>query len=433
MRDSLVLALGRTRARLNAVIALHRAFAWAAPSAVAAGILVATARTLGIAAAGYPLWAALVLIGAAAGALASRKSFTSEESAARWLDSRLGDEELLSAALACRRSGSEGRFDSALAERAEVLLPIAASVKVPRAPMAKRGGIAAVGLLFGAYFIFLSGTARAPVGEAAARPREQAGLDSAEKAATAASALKEGGPVAAAFASALFPGDKRMARLTERALREGRIDDLRDLLKAAGLDIDAKLAGSVAENERKSLARDRERLGDAAKALALAMAATASASGEGGAPSTGGSTREGGGGQGGASPRAPGAQGMSPNAENGGPESGAGGARGEAGGSGSAGLAAPGGKGYGSGAGSEGDWGAVKPASKTGSVAIAAPKDPSFFELILPGSDAASAVAGLAPASRRSAEAAMTREGLPLEYEDFVRSYFLSLSQGESK
>jgi len=25
----------------------------------------------------------------------------------------------------------------------------------------------------------------------------------------------------------------------------------------------------------------------------------------------------------------------------------------------------------------------------------------------------------------------MSREGLPLEYEDFVRSYFLSLSQGQ--
>jgi hypothetical protein len=52
---------------------------------------------------------------------------------------------------------------------------------------------------------------------------------------------------------------------------------------------------------------------------------------------------------------------------------------------------------------------------------------------VLPGGEASQAVSKLAPASSRAAEAAMTRESLPLEYEDFVRSYFLALSKGEKR
>jgi hypothetical protein len=60
-------------------------------------------------------------------------------------------------------------------------------------------------------------------------------------------------------------------------------------------------------------------------------------------------------------------------------------------------------------------------------------KDAPFFELVLPGQEASAPISGLVADSRRSAEAALSREGLPLEYEDFVRSYFLSLSKGESR
>ena len=68
MHEALVLALRRVRARLNATIALHRALAWAAPSAAGSGILVAAGLALGLPGAGYPLWAGLTLAGAIAAA-----------------------------------------------------------------------------------------------------------------------------------------------------------------------------------------------------------------------------------------------------------------------------------------------------------------------------------------------------------------------------
>jgi hypothetical protein len=62
-----------------------------------------------------------------------------------------------------------------------------------------------------------------------------------------------------------------------------------------------------------------------------------------------------------------------------------------------------------------------------------ADKEGSFFELVLPGQSASKPVGELVPDSRRSAESAMAREDLPFEYQDFISSYFLSLSKGESR
>jgi hypothetical protein len=440
--DPLVLAVGRARTRLNAVVALHRALVWAAPSAVVSGLAAAIAHALGLGLAGFPLMAALSLAGAAAGALSSRSSFLSEEGAARWLDSRLGDDELFASALACLHRGGEGRFDRELIERATNILPRAASIKAPRAPTAKRGGVALAAVAIGAYAILISGTI-APSQEAAARDRSsQAAAGPAAKAPTAASALEEGGRAAAEFAASLFPDDRRRATLAERALREGRIDDMRDLLKAAGLELDSKLANSISESERRKFATERDRLGKAASSLAAASKA-ASMRGPGSRGGTGnGEAND----RGVDSRGSPGAHERSPNASpdfanaksgnNGGSSKdgvASGGEKGRSGDTASGGGADGVGSGAGSGSGSDGDWGPIKSSVGSGTISIAADKTPSYFELVLPGSDTTSPTSSFASTSRKSAEAAMSREALPLEYENFIRSYFMTLSQGESR
>jgi hypothetical protein len=50
-------------------------------------------------------------------------------------------------------------------------------------------------------------------------------------------------------------------------------------------------------------------------------------------------------------------------------------------------------------------------------------------EFILPGQKAAVPLARVLPDFRRAAEAALTRNGVPGEYDDFVRAYFLELSR----
>jgi hypothetical protein len=450
MDEGLLPLLRRSRSRLNAAIVAHRALVWAAPAAVASGLIVASLRALGLGAAGIALWAAITALGAAAGAFMARRARMDDAGAALWLDERLEDEELLSSALACLDRETQGPFDGAILEKASGLLPRARSVQVPRRPLARRAGIAAAACAIGAYLVFLS----SPIGDAADSRARQAALSKAAPAgdaAKAASALEEGGKAAADFASSLFPDDKRMATLAERALREGRVDDLRDMLRAAGLELDSKMARSISESERKKLAREKERLQSAAQAVAMGAAPPGSRRDGSGSPDSGQSPRGGGGNPGDYVPGSAGRNGSGQDGgtsggpgtrtREGGPKAQAGegsgpggeGTQGEGDAGSSSGSAGRGGKGYGSGSGSEGNWGPVDPASSSEQAVLAPSKDASFFELVLPGHDSSQALSSIAPDSRRSAEAAMAREGVPLDYEDYVRSYFMSLSKGESQ
>jgi hypothetical protein len=462
MNDGLIVAIARARARLNAAIALHRALAWLAPASIAAAILVAAARALAIGPVEgslcFGIWAALSLAGFAAGALISRSAFLDDEGAARWLDERLDDGEILAAALCClgrgavlgASRGAEGGFDEAVVARAEEALPRAAEARPSGKPLARKALRSLAALAIGAYLVFLAGTAELPRYAQSARAKSGASAErgAASKSSAMEAAIEEGGKAASDFASSLFPGDRRMATLTERALREGRLDDLRELLKAAGLEVDAKIAGSLSENERKKLAREREKLSDAESSLSLAAASgLAGKDGRRGGGGDSGGDRPGGayppgaygspygvpGGsaRGGGRAPGPGQGGTGPG--QGGVADGSSSHGAGAGAGGSVGPVGDGKSGWGTGSGSEGDWGEIEPLEGSGEMTIAASKDPGFFELVLPGSDAARPVSELAPSSRKSAEAAMSREGLPLDYEDFVRSYYLQLSKGESR
>jgi hypothetical protein len=421
MLDGMRRSIGRSRSRLNALIATHRALAWAAPASLAAGLLAALLRALGFSLGAYALLACLTAAAAAAGALRSRKAFLDEAGAARWLDESLGECGLISAALDGLERGGEGRFDPAIAEAAEALLPRAARLRGPMGPLLRRAAIAAAALALGAYMVFLS----APLESSTAARRERgarAGTGAGQERRTAAKAvLEEGGPAAADFASSLFPDDRRMATLVERALREGRLDDLRELLKAAGLELDSKIARSIDELERKKLTKEKERLGEAAAELSMAAGDEASRGEAEGGRGAGGRGEAGPGAQGGLFAEGSGGAGDSRPGSEADAEQAEGGA------------AARGGKGYGAGSGSEGEWGRVETAASHERLELGAEEKGSFFELVLPGGSAAAPVSKLAPASRRAAEAAMTRESLPLEYEDFVRSYFLALSKGEKR
>jgi len=62
-------------------------------------------------------------------------------------------------------------------------------------------------------------------------------------------------------------------------------------------------------------------------------------------------------------------------------------------------------------------------------VAINEQKNPGLFEYVLPGAGAKVPTAQTLADSRRSAEAVISRTNPPLEFENTIRDYFLSLSQ----
>jgi hypothetical protein len=450
MPEALLRLLKTKSSELNAAIAFHRALAYAAPVALAAGLILAALKALGVAGPLFAVWALLAASGAAAGAIASRRSRMDEARTARWLDARLGDEEILGAALSCARREKPGRFDPAILEKADLLLPEAAAIKIPRRPMLKRSVIAAAALAIGAYAVFLSSYAQAGSSAVAKRAVSGAAGGESSSSSSLSQSLSEDGKAAADFAASLFPEDRRMANLVERALREGRFDDLAELLKSAGLELDSKLSRAVGEMERKKLTRQRESVDAASSALSMESRNSAS-QGKGRSGSRGGTAedeesdsagedsqapnaRSGGsqgrGGEpGGAGEKSPQGGGDYASADRGGGMDGPEGA----GGPGAGSKSSKGSLGMGQGSGDEADWGEITPLAGKEKATIPSSPDASFFELVLPGSGASAPISRLAPSSRKSAEAAMAREELPLEYEDFVKSYFITLSQGDTE
>jgi len=60
---------------------------------------------------------------------------------------------------------------------------------------------------------------------------------------------------------------------------------------------------------------------------------------------------------------------------------------------------------------------------------VAPDRAASFFDYVLKGRDPGAALPGLFAQASRAAEAPIANEGLPLEYVDFLRSYFLALER----
>lgn len=460
MHEGLLSTLRAARARLNAAIVAYRAFSWAAPSAIAAGLLVALLRAAGLGTPAFPLWGGLVILGAAAGAAKAWKSRIDESEAARWLDERIGGEEILSAALACLGRGSAGLFDEQIIREAELLAPRASSLRASPRPLARRAAVAALACAIGAYAVFVS----APNGNMAAKAREAAPAGGRIAAASAKAAdgafARDGGKTASAFASSFFPDDKRLATLAERAILEGRLDDLRDMLRSADREYGSKIARALGEAERERLTRDRERIREAADAIATGAGSAGEAGMQGRKGDESGGGDEGVGAPGGAGARASvgmadaypgydrngsggsgvgprgrmGANGRSPSASLGSASFGEmeDGQADEGQGGGAQGTGS-GGSNAGSGSGSDAYWGNVQAEAGKAKALLETTKSASLFDLPLPGRESSAALSRLIPDSRKSAESAMARRGVPLEYEDFVRSYFMALSKGDSR
>jgi len=466
MRTELGRLVSERRRSLNLLILASRALAWAWPFGLAAALLLALLRLLGlIPAATYPGLAALgtaaaFLAGALAGLVGGLAGRISTAEAARWVDLRLGSEDLLSAALICEERGLAGSFDSEIAQRARSLLPAAASIGLPLRSLLL-GSALALGMLVLSLSLALPLAGYHPRRPAAAIPAARP-----EAAPTPPSGtLIDAGPLepaaAAALAESLFPGDRERSAQAERALREGRIGAVDELLREAEVAIQDRIDRGVSEPEKERLVREQERIAEGRRRLGIApqggTRGPLALRPDQGQKGTGKGEGEGEGGQGG--------QGRSrplPGGDEGGliaPRSGEGGEGEGQGGATPKGLPAPdsgqgavppgggseggsgdesrGTKGWGTGEGAPADRGPVTARATGPEADLGLGAKQSWFEFILPGSGAAAPLGSLLPSAARSAEAAVTREGLPLEYREFIRSYFMALSktarQGASK
>ena len=436
MPDLVLSAVARARRSLNALIVAAGALAWAAPSSLAGGAAALALRAAGIDG-GALVWAAALAAGTAIGAARGFSRRMDDYSAAYWLDDRMRDGELLAAALACIFRGMSGRFDADIVERAGAYARRASKVGLPLRNIARKAALAAAACAASVAFISLgspmAGAAAAATGPAARSEEEAGGGEPAFG--------EEAGSDPSSFARELFPDDKRLATLAERALREGRTKDFAELLKKAGIELEEDSDRAVGEMARRNLA-DRgeapERGGGGASNRSGAGGRRLAA---GGRPELAdGAEGDGGGGEAGGGEDGDGPSGSGRGEEPGeglpypgggedGPGSGGRGGRGA--GDEEADGVLRGGDGWGTGEGAAREWGRIDPSAGGGDAIIPQSEDAPFLEIVLPGRDPDGSPSAVSPAAGRSSGSAAGRARLPYEYEEYLRSYFLALSEGD--
>jgi hypothetical protein len=403
-------------------------------------------------------WAAATLAGAVAGLARGWKGRLDDGAAAAWIDQRIGSAELVSAAYYCLGRSLSGPYDAELVARAEAEIGIrhrigapagALVFKPPRHVLISRALFAAAALLVSAALIesaaWLSPRLHHGRVESQASAFAEGGFFSIPETASRPGERAEPSAPDMDFGS-LFPEDPALAGLAERAFREGRIEDLRSMLKKAEGELERRvqrdgdrgrarreleaLRKTESELEGAGAGRGREDPSSAESARASEPGLT-----EDGEPGQGGGQGEGKAPQGGGSGGAGSPDGISPPGKKSAPGRGEGGDEAESPsdesspGSGSPG----GGSAPGTGSGRAKDWGRIEPGAKAEEAEIPVDPEAAFYSYVLRERASEGGLSEALADAERSAEAAISRNSVPVDYGSFVRSYFLELARKISR
>ncbi len=407
------------------------------------------------------LQAATIAVGALFGIISGLKIRMDNREAARWLDLKFKTPETFQSALRCVDAGT-GRFSDfgeAIMDRVEILCEKQGRINAPWKPLTLRAFLAGIALLASWFFASFEQAAHEP---SVLRPLP----NGAEASSAIVDQLFSAGSSSPEdLAHSLFPESSDMEEQATTAIREGRLDQIKSLLKRADLELAGKIKRSVSDTERKRLREERDRLADIVRAMedqgdkeetknedAEQEGATDSYSGMYGSlpedgsgkspivpdrnrmekpgdektpaessgddnkprqknsdtndePSQGGGSVENGG------------QGT-PNtipdigAQQGGKSEGA---SGQANATPGASLASP------------RNWGPISPRALGPEAFIRPDEKAPFFMYMLPGMAPQTSPADIIDNARKSAEAALSRNSVPLDYEEFIAAYFLEL------
>jgi hypothetical protein len=255
MSNSVEKLVSATKAGLNSIIQAAASFDWAWKAALGGALVILPLRFLGLGKEGVLVWVLLVGGAALAGYLRSLPKRLDSARTARWLDERFQSEELLSAALVCMDREGSGRFDGEILEFAEAFAAGAPKPKIPLKSFIIKASWVSALCIACLIVLVLAGPARSRRGGELSTLEK---ANSISKLLDNAAALPDSfqGKEAKDLAYQLFPRDKRMASLIERALKDRRIDDLRKLLERAERDFDKRMEKAKSDLERQSIGEE---------------------------------------------------------------------------------------------------------------------------------------------------------------------------------
>jgi hypothetical protein len=422
-RISLPRFLAFHRFRLNLILVTAKLLTWFTGTGMVFGVIFLMVHWLSRIPVGVVNWLMLSLCGGLIGMAIGRRKRLDNYAAAGWLDEHLKTGELLSAALVCLNRDCSGCFDHQILESAATFVDKSYRIRWPVRYLLKRTAMAVmivscVTLGLNYWFPFSRNSKGSFLNSTGVK-------EAVEKLSSQDRQLVVESP--RTLSKMLFPEDERMAILAERAFREGNLAVLQNLLKDAELNMERLMAEAANPDEQRRLKNEieqRKQLMDTliAQSQQEKQNFPQPKNGEGEIPpeeegfereneqtgKDGSLAQSFNSGQGDRNQMKEGAQNHSNSLPAGGNKAGAG--------------HHP----------KQGKWGEV--AARTGreETIISKNKDSQTLEYVLPGKDARIPLSQVVPDAERSAEAAIHRQGIPFEYEDFIRNYFLLLAK-ESK
>ena len=419
---SILQFLAKSRAKLNLVLIAAKFLTWLYWAAAVSGVTLLIGSWSGWLHNPIPIWALISLGGGLAGLSVGWRRRLDGPAVARWLDEHLASGEILSAALLCINRGYSGRFDERIIDAAAELVQRSAQIKWPVRFLLKQAYLAVgIMVLFSIGLIYLTPLSNnnpdfGPLKPVGAKKRVAEGTRRSERPAVESPRT---------LAKLFFPEDVRMSMLAERALREGDLLLLQELLRDAELSLEGRKPEGDNPDEASRLKTEIKRR----RQLMESLIAASEEVNEGAPPEDrpNGSSQPDPAGQGRGGQRSGKELARSGGPDlnqvfnetetktenenffdylpNGGPNAGTGHNQ------------------------DKGNWGPVT--ARTGREAriISQNKDSRILEYILPGKNSPLPLTEVIPDSKRAAEAGIYREGIPYEYEAVIRNYFLLLSE----
>ncbi len=431
--ENLFPLLERTRRGLNLILTAVQIIRFMTFAGMAGGLFILIIRLAGWPVANFTFWIILVLSGGLAGLIRGWSQRLDLQAAARWLDEHFQNQEAFSAALTCLERNYSGSLDAFVMERAEALMETHGIIRWPLHYLKKQALIA-----FG--ILCLAGVTAVWRIPAINHNLSQIQLNGpmADKASNKSQQIfnRIALQTPQELAEQLFPRDAKLAAEAEKALQSGDIERLAEIMQQAKPDLDTKLSQNISPAERKRSELEEEQRSQMMQTLQRAMSGSGrnnqddakaqrealekmfgrrdtksirlenfwldKEAGTSEVPLENDSkkktvvrnnkNRN----KTGAHQYIPCDGSMSPGDELG---------------------------------NQTGNWGRIIPRSGSQPAAIIRRNNHSVLEYVLPGKNAAVPLAGILPDARRTAETALVRNGVPLEYSDFVRSYFFELSR----
>lgn len=269
MGKDILAFVARGRRRLNSILLAARGLRILIWAGLGGSLAIALVMLSGLHIPSLALWVAVLALSVGVALIFAMRDRLDTAAAALWLDRRLALPDLLTSAVAVLERGAPGRFDGILIEQASGLVARKPEPVWPLRALLRNAVFAALSLLAGFALLFFVHPGNGGLFGAEARQDFRAATVRDLTPQAPAPQAADAGKRAEALAKLLFPKDADLARRAADAIARGDAKALDELLDAAGKSLEQKIKDAKSPEEKKALEDQKRQRDQVAQSQAL--------------------------------------------------------------------------------------------------------------------------------------------------------------------